>query len=102
MHSHADDGVVENWLLRVRGRVQGVGYRDACMRHARTVGIRGWVRNRADGSVEVTLQGSPDDVAAMTAWLRDGVPGALVTDMDATRVHPPFPHLDSFDRLPTQ
>lgn len=102
MNVHGEEGTVENWLLRVRGRVQGVGYRDACVRHARTVGIRGWVRNRADGSVEATLQGSPDHVAAMTAWLRDSVPGAHVTDMDATRVHAPFPLLDSFDRLPTQ
>lgn len=102
MNSHDEDGAVENWLIRVRGRVQGVGYRDACVQYARTVGIRGWVRNRADGSVEVTLQGSPAHVAAMSAWLRDGVPGALVTDLDAMRLHAPLPHLHSFDRLPTQ
>ena len=102
MSSHDEDGAAESWLIQVRGRVQGVGYRDACVRHARTVGIRGWVRNRADGSVEVTLQGSPDNVAAMSAWLRDGVPGARVMDLEATQLQAPFPHLDTFERLPTQ
>jgi acylphosphatase len=102
MNSHDADGLVEQWVLRVRGRVQGVGYRDACVRRARAVGIRGWVRNRSDGSVEMTLQGSPADVAAMRTWLQTSVPGARVTDLDATQVPAPFPHLSGFDRLPTE
>ena len=44
-------------LLRVRGRVQGVGFRDACVEAARTRGLVGWVRNRRDGSVELLLAG---------------------------------------------
>lgn len=102
MNPHDEDGATESWLIRVRGRVQGVGYRDASVRHAQAVGIRGWVRNRADGSVELTLQGAPDNVAAMSAWLRHGVPGAHVTDLDATQLPAPFPRFDTFDRLPTQ
>ena len=95
------NAATERWLLRIRGRVQGVGFREACVRHAQKAGIKGWVRNRSDGSVEATLEGPPDAVAAMSAWLRDGVPGALVTTLEATQLTPPWPALDRFERLTT-
>ena len=91
----------ESWLVRVTGRVQGIGYRDACLRRARAVGITGWVRNRMDESVELMLQGSPDKLAEMCDWLRDGVPAALVDELVVTQLQPPFPRFDHFDRLHT-
>jgi acylphosphatase len=52
--------------------VQGVGYRAACARRARAVGVHGWVRNRTDGSVEAVFEGSPTAVDAVVAWCRQG------------------------------
>lgn len=69
-------------LVRVRGLVQGVGYRWSCVQKARELGISGWVRNRHDGSVEALLQGPPEQINAMCAWMRSDVPGAAVSAMD--------------------
>lgn len=101
MESRDNEKPLESWLVRVRGRVQGIGYRQACVRRARTLGITGWVRNRMDESVEVMLQGSPDRLADMCGWLRDGMPAALVDELQVTKVPLPFPRFDQFDRLPT-
>ena len=96
------EGPLESRLVRVHGRVQGIGYREACVGRAREMGVTGWVRNRMDGSVEVLLQGSPQQLADMCIWLRDGLTVALVDELDVTPVQPPFPRFDRFERLPTQ
>ena len=101
MESREESGVLESWLVRVSGRVQGIGYRQACMSHARALGISGWVRNRMDGSVEAMLQGSPEQLAEMCNWMRDGMSAALVDDLDVAQVPLPFPRFDSFDCLST-
>lgn len=101
MDSRDKEGTLECRLVRVRGRVQGIGYREACVRRARALGITGWVRNRVDGSVEVMLQGSPEQLADMCSWLRDGIPAAVVDKLEVTQVQSPLPRFDHFDRLPT-
>jgi acylphosphatase len=88
-------------LVRVRGRVQGVGYRQACVGHAWTLGVTGWVRNRMDESVEALLQGTPHQLDRMCDWLREDVPFALVEVLEVTPIAPPFPRFDRFERLPT-
>jgi acylphosphatase len=65
--------------ILVSGRVQGVGFRISLQREARKLGLGGWVRNRSDGTVEALLQGTPQAVAALIAWARNGPPGARVT-----------------------
>lgn len=65
----------------IEGRVQGVGYRDFVRRHAQRLGIKGWVRNRSDGSVEAHLVGSLADVEALFAELRKGPPHAQVSNL---------------------
>lgn len=55
------------WNLRVRGKVQGVGYRRFLEREARDLGLRGWVRNLVDGSVEASVQGAEEAVSALRA-----------------------------------
>ena len=93
---------IETRLVRVRGRVQGVGYRYACVRQARELGLTGWVRNRMDDSVEAMLQGPPQLLGRMCEWMEDGVESALVERMEVSEVKPPFPKFDAFDQLPTQ
>ena len=86
-------------VLRVRGRVQGVGFRDACVDAARHAGLSGWVRNRRDGTVEVLVAGAPERVAGFEAWLRRGVPLARVDAIEAEPAEPPPG--DAFERRPT-
>lgn len=65
----------------VAGRVQGVFYRAATAERASELGIRGWVRNRPDGRVELVAGGDADAVEQLVAWLWQGPPGASVTSV---------------------
>jgi acylphosphatase len=86
--------------IRVKGRVQGVGFRAALRHEARKLGVSGWVRNRADGSVEAVLAGPPDAVDEMTALCHQGPSVARVTKVSVS------PEPDSlapgFRQLPTE
>jgi acylphosphatase len=64
--------------LRIRGMVHGVGYRVWVEREALALGLRGWVRNRRDGSVEVVAGGPPQGVASLIERCRIGPPLARV------------------------
>jgi len=70
--------------LRIAGRVQGVGYRYALQAEAVRLGITGWVRNRADGSVEALAQGPQQALETLAAWARRGPPAARVSEVTAT------------------
>jgi acylphosphatase len=65
----------------VEGEVQGVGYRYFAVRSAHRLGLRGWVRNLADGRVEVLAEGTPDQLARFEADLRRGPSMATVTNV---------------------
>tara|TARA_B100001179_G_C18447018_1_gene341335 strand:+ start:30 stop:308 length:279 start_codon:yes stop_codon:yes gene_type:complete len=67
--------------LRIRGRVQGVFYRDSTQREAQRLELRGWVCNRSDGSVEAVAQGPPERVAALIDWCHEGPPLARVVEV---------------------
>jgi acylphosphatase len=69
--------------LQITGRVQGVGFRYFVTDCARRQGLRGWVRNRRDGSVEALLIGDEAAVAAVTEQCRRGPPEARVDRLDA-------------------
>ena len=86
--------------LVVRGRVQGVGYRDAMIGAARRLGIAGWVRNCNDGTVEAFVQGEADAVAEAIGWCRRGPPAARVTAVDASDAVP-LDDLEGFAQRPT-
>ena len=63
------------------GTVQGVGLRDATQRRARELGVLGWVRNAEDGTVTIHAEGAPAAVETLIAFLRQGPPGAAVTEI---------------------
>jgi acylphosphatase len=62
----------------VAGRVQGVFFRDSTRRRAVELGVAGWVRNRADGTVEAAFEGEPDAVEALVRFAHEGPRGAEV------------------------
>ena len=66
------------------GRVQGVFYRDSCRAEAQRLGVRGWVRNRPDRTVEVVAEGPRDRVEQLLTWCRQGPPRATVTGITVT------------------
>jgi acylphosphatase len=68
--------------LRVYGLVQGVYYRFTTRQVAGGLGLRGWVTNRYDGSVEAFVQGPPERVEELIAWCREGPRGARVERVD--------------------
>jgi acylphosphatase len=68
--------------LMIGGRVQGVGFRAFVEDEALQRKLRGWVRNRRDGYVEVTIAGPAAAVEAMIAACRRGPPAARVDSVD--------------------
>ena len=85
--------------LKIRGRVQGVGFRYAMRHEAMRLGVSGWVRNRSDGSVEAVAQGEGDAIEALIAWARQGPPAARVSEVEITAAEdPPY---SGFELRPT-
>ncbi len=70
--------------VRIEGRVQVVWYRAWTVGEARARGLRGWVRNRADGSVEALFAGAEAAVREMIEACREGPPAARVTRITET------------------
>jgi acylphosphatase len=80
----------------IEGRVQGVWFRDSTRREARALGIKGWVKNRPDGCVEVLGEGPEEKVNQLIAWCRHGPPYAEVFRVEKT-VEDWKEEFDSFD-----
>jgi acylphosphatase len=79
---------VERKRVVVHGFVQGVGFRFAVERAAGTRGVYGWVRNRAEGTVEAVFEGEPEDVEALVDFCRRGPRGAEVERVDVAAESP--------------
>lgn len=84
--------------LMITGVVQGVGYRAAFERQAAALGLRDWVRNRHDGSVEAEVDGEDGALNAIVSWAHQGPPAARV---DSVTVLDTIGKLEAFRVLPT-
>lgn len=65
----------------IRGRVQGVWFRDSTRREAEALGLGGYAKNLPDGSVEVLAVGNPESLDTLRRWLAKGPPLAKVTEV---------------------
>ena len=83
----------------VSGDVQGVGYRYTMLIVAREAGVSGWVRNRRDGTVEAEVEGTPEQLDEILAWMAEGPPGSRVTDATVADAAPQGDR--GFEVLPT-
>ena len=84
--------------LSIRGRVQGVWFRESMRLEAERLAVTGWVRNRMDGSVEAVVQGDAAAVDAMVRWARRGPQAAEVSAVEVSEAEGYFP---SFEKRPT-
>ncbi len=82
----ASDSNIITRHLRISGKVQGVWYRGSTVEQATALGLKGWVRNRADGSVEALVQGPPHAVQALVTWAHRGPELARVSGVEVTDV----------------
>jgi len=74
--------------IRVTGLVHGVFFRASLAEVAADNDVRGWVRNRSDGSVEAFLEGEEEKVSKVIDWARRGPPRARVDGVDVARARP--------------
>lgn len=74
--------------VTVRGRVQGVFFRDTCRQQAERLGVTGWVRNELDGTVRGHFEGEPDAVERLVDWCRQGPRQADVEAVDVSVTEP--------------
>jgi acylphosphatase len=68
--------------MLVRGRVQGVFFRHAAAEEARSLGLRGWVKNLAGGDVEIVAEGPRRELKMLAAWAHQGPRLARVTEVE--------------------
>lgn len=77
------DQTVQTRHFEVQGRVQGVYYRRSTQQQATALGLTGWVRNLADGRVELVATGSEEQLKQLETWLWQGPPKAEVTAVES-------------------
>ncbi|WP_310564040.1 acylphosphatase [Hydrogenophaga sp.] len=87
--------------LRITGRVQGVGYRWSMAQQAQALGLRGWVRNRIDGSVEALVCGAADAVQTLIDWAQRGPVTARVDAVEVREALGSAKELTAFEQRET-
>jgi acylphosphatase len=84
----ADQSAIQARRFVVRGRVQGVGFRWFVEREAHLLGIAGWVRNNADGTVEVLAAGTRDQLSGLRSRLHQGPRASRVDVVEESEARP--------------
>ena len=79
---------VSAYNVRISGRVQGVGFRYTTLRQAERYGVAGWVRNMADGSVEVECEGESGKIDQFIRFLSKGPTGSYIRNVDKRKITP--------------
>jgi acylphosphatase len=74
--------------VNIHGQVQGVFFRDSCRREAAGRGVRGWIANNPDGSVEAVFEGEQGPVNEIVEWCRTGPPHARVVRVEVEEEPP--------------
>jgi acylphosphatase len=95
-----DDGAMNDEVtlrLSIRGRVQGVWFRESMRREAGRLAVRGWVCNRLDGSVEAVVQGPRTAVDEIVRWARRGPEEARVSGVEVAEADGDF---SGFEKKP--
>jgi acylphosphatase len=82
----ADDAIRRR--VTVRGRVQGVAFRDSLRRRADSRHVAGWAFNRSDGAVEAVFEGRPEDVEILVEYAKTGPRHAEVDSVDVREEAP--------------
>lgn len=71
----------------IKGKVQGVFYRATAKKTADELGLKGWVKNKDDGAVELLISGPQESINKMVTWCKAGPKGAAVSSVQATPVN---------------
>jgi acylphosphatase len=72
----------------IYGKVQGIYFRAYTQAEGNRLGVKGWVKNRSDGAVEVAVEGESEKVDQMLAWLKVGSPGAQIAKVEVREERP--------------
>jgi acylphosphatase len=96
MQADEDSPVLRRLEARIRGRVQGVGYRYGAIQAAGALTLSGWVRNLPDGSVELVAEGPREALEELLTWCRRGPRSARVEALEA-RFVPATGEFQGFD-----
>ena len=86
----SDESDLTTLRLRIEGFVQAVGYRHYAVQEARRLGLHGWVRNRADGTVEALASGPTHAVEKFVSACMRGPAGSTVKNVDLHKAEPPM------------
>ncbi|KAG6543701.1 hypothetical protein Mapa_014885 [Marchantia paleacea] len=94
-----DENLTKSVMVRIKGKVQGVFYRNWTVETAKQLGVDGWVKNNKDGSVEAVFSGKPAAVDTLLEKCEVGPPAAKVSNVEATPYKEDVPK--GFERRPT-
>jgi len=75
---------MERVHIKITGNVQGVFFRGHTSHIAQKLSLTGWVRNDADGSVEIVAEGEKESLEKLVAWCREGPSFANVEDVEVS------------------